>query len=34
MSVELRQYQKDYLNKLHKILKTKKSCILTLPTGA
>lgn len=32
--MELRQYQKDYLNKLHKILKTKKSCILTLPTGA
>lgn len=32
--MELRQYQKDYLNKLVKILKTKNSCILTLPTGA
>lgn len=32
--VELRQYQKDYLNKLIKILKTKKSCLLCLPTGA
>lgn len=32
--IELRQYQKDYLNKLNKILKTKNSCILTLPTGA
>lgn len=34
MAIELRQYQKNYLNKLNKILKTKKSCILTLPTGA
>lgn len=32
--IELRQYQKDYLNKLLKILKSKNSCILTLPTGA
>ena len=32
--IELRQYQKDYLNKLVKILKSKNSCILTLPTGA
>lgn len=32
--MELRQYQKDYLNKLLKILKSKNSCILTLPTGA
>lgn len=32
--IELRQYQKDYLNKLIKILKSKNSCILTLPTGA
>ena len=32
--IELRQYQKDYLNKLNKILRTKNSCILTLPTGA
>lgn len=32
--IELRQYQKDYLNKLVKILKRKNSCILTLPTGA
>ena len=34
MSVALRQYQKDYLNKLLKILKTKKSCLMSLPTGA
>ena len=32
--MELRQYQKDYLNKLVKILKTKNSCIMALPTGA
>lgn len=32
--MELRQYQKDYLNKLLKILKEKKSCIMALPTGA
>ena len=32
--IELRPYQKDYLNKLNKILRTKNSCILTLPTGA
>lgn len=32
--IALRQYQKDYLNKLVKILKSKNSCILTLPTGA
>lgn len=32
--IELRKYQKDYLNKLVKILKSKNSCILTLPTGA
>lgn len=32
--MELRAYQKDYLNKLLKILKSKNSCILTLPTGA
>lgn len=32
--IELRQYQKDYLNKLVRILKSKNSCILTLPTGA
>ena len=32
--MELRQYQKDYLNKLLKILKGKKSCIMALPTGA
>lgn len=32
--IELRQYQKDYLNKLNKILKNKNSCIMALPTGA
>lgn len=34
MSVVLRQYQKDILNKLYRILKIKNSCIMSLPTGA
>lgn len=34
MNIVLRKYQKDILNKLLKILKTKNSCLLTLPTGA
>ena len=34
MNLTLRQYQKDILNKLYRILKIKNSCLLSLPTGA
>ena len=34
MKLKLRDYQKNILNKLMKVLKTKNSCLLSLPTGA